>query len=649
MKRGNILVTVVLFIASLLLYLPVIINSDLLLARHNDLQEFFWPIFSYSKFHLLSGHGLPLWLNLIFSGTPLLPDPQSFLFYLPNVIFYLLPIPLAFIISLLLHTFWGSLGVYWVSRNGFKFSLPISIFTAVLFIFAPKLSGYLEAGHFGLAVSFAWIPLVILSTIKIVHTKHLIWPVIFGVSLAQIYFTHSVTFIITSIAISAFFAATLFFRVTKSNWVKSVGRFLVGAFVTFGLSAITLLPQLEWTPQTTRFMLLENKDIYPKWTSPIEFLQNIFVPWLGGQTNLWNIDSEKWLSLGLILPLLALAGFLSLKKINKAIILLTALAIILISLNNASPIRLLLESQNFLAMIRVTTRFWFIVTFTAIFLAGLGLKKLMDSKINKQILLAIAIIASLELLAISWTRILKPLPENTKYAPIQVYEFLNKDKDQFRVYCVNRCLSQQKASDGNLELVDGYSTLQQKNYYKHMWQLSGGYWNTYTLSLPPIGTYTFEKPQPNAESLGLYNTKYVISPYELIDASFKLKEKYNNLFVYENDLNKSRAYFKDPDATKAPILIYTPNHIRVDTSSKTVNQLILSEVYNNGWNAYLNGVDKAKVLETPASLRQVDLKSDTKYIDFFYEPESFQIGIITTILTVVSCLIITFKYKFRTK
>lgn len=636
-------IALILLTATVILYLPIFIYPGLLLERHNDLQEFFWPIFHYTKYHVLNSHGLPLWLNLIFSGTPLLPDPQSFLFYLPNIIFYLIPIPTAFVVSLLLHTFWGSLGTYWVSKCGFKFSQITSIFTAIFFIFSPKLSGYLEAGHFGLAVSFAWIPFVVLSALKIAKTKSLIWPVIFGISFAQIYFTHSVTFIITAISISLFFAVTLVLATKKDTWPKSLLRFLLGTLITFGLSAITLLPQLEWTPQTTRFLLLENRDIYPKWGSLLEFFQNIFIPWLGGQTNIWITDNEKWLSLGLALPVLALFGFISLKKFYKIIILLLALVIILISLN-ISPIRPLLESLSLMAMIRVTTRFWFILTFASIFLAGAGLKKLIDNKINKKILLVIAIIASLELLAISWIRILKPLPTNTKYASAEVYEFLKKDIGQFRVYCVNRCLSQQKAAEENLELIDGYSTLQQKNYYKHMWQLSGAYWNTYTLSLPPIGTYTFEKPQPDAESLGLYNTKYVISPYQLTNTNFQLEKTLGDYHIYKNNLYKSRAYFRSPDATQAPILIYTPNHIRVDTSSKASEQLILSEVYNNGWGAYLNGDERVKILETPTSLRQVNLKPGTQYVDFYYEPLSFHIGTVLTVMTVILSLVFTANY-----
>ena len=642
MKSVKAKVAVILFFSSLLLYLPILFNPDLLLGRHNDLQEFFWPIFYYTKYHLLNDQGLPLWLNLIFSGTPLLPDPQSFLFYLPNIIFYLLPIPIAFIISLFIHTFWGSLGVYWISKQSFKFSIPISIFTAILFIFSPRLSGYLEAGHFGLAVSFAWIPFVALSVLKITKTKSLIWPVIFGISLTQVYFTHSVTFIITATAASLFFAVILVLTTKKDTWLKNLLLFLLGAIITFGLSAITLLPQLEWTPSTTRSLLLENPDIYPKWTSAWEFLQYIFLPWSGGITSLWGIDTEKWLSLGLLPSAIALFGFWHLKKAQKIFLLITTFIITLISLNNSSPLRSFLQSQDWLALIRVATRAWFIPTFAVIFLTGLGIEHLFKRKrIKKKLIILLAVLAAGELLAISWFRITKPIPTLTKSAPLEIYEFLSNDKDQFRVFCVDRCIPQQKAAEENLELVDGYSTLQQKNYYKHMWQLSGAYWNIYTLSLPPIGTYTFEKAQPDAESLGLYSTKYVISPYELTDTDFKAEKTFNNYTIYRNNLYKSRAYFRAPDAPQAPILIYTPNHIRVDTSSKPSTQLILSEVYSSGWKAYLNGVDPMKIQETPNSLRQIDLKSDTEFVDFYYEPESFKAGIVITGLTLI--LLVTFS------
>ena len=48
-----------------------------------------------------------------------------------------------------------------------------------------------------------------------------------------------------------------------------------------------------------------------------------------------------------------------------------------------------------------------------------------------------------------------------------------------------------------------------------------------------------------------------------------------------------------------------------------------------------------KIQETPNSLRQIDLKSDTEFVDFYYEPESFKAGIVITGLTLI--LLVTFS------
>ena len=93
--------TVLLIIAAaILINLPLWAKPNLFLARGNDLQEFFLPIIQYCKEHILSEKSFPLWNTTILSGTPLLPDPQSPLFYLPNILFLILPIGLGFLIQI---------------------------------------------------------------------------------------------------------------------------------------------------------------------------------------------------------------------------------------------------------------------------------------------------------------------------------------------------------------------------------------------------------------------------------------------------------------------------------------------------------------------------------------------------------------------
>ena len=53
------------------------------------------------------------------------------------------------------------------------------------------------------------------------------------------------------------------------------------------------------------------------------------------------------------------------------------------------------------------------------------------------------------------------------------------------------------------------------------------------------------------------------------------------------------------------------------------NEVIIPDVYNPDWNAYLNGTKKVKVYESVEKTRQVQVENDTKFVDFKYEPFSF--------------------------
>src|SRR3989344_69034 len=181
-------------------YLPIILHPEILVARDNDLQQQFWPFFYYIKQNFWQFHELPFWNNLIFAGIPLLPDPQFSLFYPPNFIFLLLPTNIAFIIYFIFHTFLGGLGVYFMSRKFFNFSNFVSIFSTTIYIFSPRLAGYLEAGHSGLVASFGWLPWVLLAILMLSKKPQYLWSVILAISLAGIFFTHTITFLIALVS-----------------------------------------------------------------------------------------------------------------------------------------------------------------------------------------------------------------------------------------------------------------------------------------------------------------------------------------------------------------------------------------------------------------------------------------------------------------
>lgn len=614
-------------------YLPILTGVVNILERGNDLQEFFWPIFHFSKNQILENHTLPFWNNLIFSGSPLLPDPQSPLFYPPNIIFLFLSLGQGFIASFLLHTLLGGIGMYLCARQGFGFSKIASLFCASLYIVTPKLAGYLEAGHFGLVTSWAFLPFVILATLKLSKKPSFNWSILLGVGLAGIFYTHLLTFLISAVSVVVLWVFLLLAR--EKGRLQNPLPFFLSFVVTFGLIAITLLPQLRWIDHTTRLLLLSDRDVYPKWISTKEFLAAIFWPW----STINQTDSEKVLALGAITGLLALFGFWHLKRRTKVVIVVPGAILLALSLNNASPLYSLLLSQDWYVLLRVATRIWFLPTLAVILLAGYGFHCL--EKKTKKWAFLLATLSVVELLALSWLRFSTPIPNQSKYAPREVYEFLQKDKERFRVFCLNRCLSQRDAARAGLELVEGYATLQQVNYYQYSMQLAQAFWKRYTLSIPPFEIYHFQELQPYPPTLADFNVKYVISPHELTKPWFILEEKIGQYLIYRNTIVQSRTYFLT-DGTQpfgeAKILVYTPNKIIVDTSSKTSGQLVLAEVFSPGWTAFLDGEEETPIEEYQKIMRLVNLKQETRFVEFKYLPPGYKEGRVITIATLLFIL-----------
>ncbi len=620
---------------TLILYLPIILNYNIFVNRGNDLTEFFFPIFYFVKESIFKYHQLPFWNNLFFSGTPLLPDPQAPIFYLPNIIFLLTKnIDVGFVLSSLIHSFLGGLGFFLLSKKGFKFSQKTSLFLTVIYIIQPKFSGFIEAGHFGLMTSWTWLPFAFLASILLAKKPNLKNSIFLSISLALIFYTHILIFIITVFAVSILF--TYLALTNKNERIKSFIYFTLAGIFCFGFIAIAFLPQLSWQADSTRNLLLNNPDVYPKWLTKTEFLKASISPILFGSKFVWNLDSEKIIALGLFTSILAYFGFLKLKPKLKVLTLISLSLIILISLNNISPIHPFLIKQNWYILFRVATRVWFLAIFIFVLLAGLGFETAIKNPKTKFLVYVLGFLTITELLITSWARILKPISTNTNSAPKEVYEFLNQDKSQFRVFCLNRCLSQKKSAIYGLGLADGYGTLQQKNYYYYSQQLAQAFWrNRYTLSIPPFEIFEYEDLQPYSPNLAAFNIKYVISKHSLKDKNLKLIKNINEYLIYKNEIVNPRANY--------PITIYTPNLIRIDTSNHNDNNIILSEVYNKDWFAYLDGKERIQIKKTPDETRLVNINPNTKFVDFVYEPLSLKIG--STITSATICITTFFLTK----
>ncbi len=606
------------------LFLPIFFAPELVIGRNNDLSEFFGAILQFIKTQILENKQLPLWNNLFLAGTPLLPDPQSQLFYLPNIIFLILPIGTGFLFSFFTHLVWAGVGTYLSAKRLFK-SSPSTYLAAFIYMSSALFWGSLQAGHFGLFNAYVWLPWTLLGLISSS-------PILTGISLAMIFFSHPIIFFLSTGLIILLSLGLKPLRVAA----------LKGILLSVGLTAISLIPQLKWIPLTTRNLLTQNPDVYPKWHSVFEFVKAVIVP---------NLQDEKRLFIGVGALLLMAFGFWKLEKKAKMIFVAALAGTVLVALNNASPLADILLRQKTFTLLRVSTRVWFFVPLLASLLAAYGFESMAKTRKRAYLKYLIFLIVILETVFVFWKGILSET-KNRNYAPSAVYEFLTKDKDLFRVFCTTRCLSQKDAARANLQLLDGYATLIQTNFYHHSWELTNSYWNYYSLSVPPVGTYEFEKLQPKASSLAPYNVRYVVSLHELTDTRFRLMENIDGYMIYENTINLPRAYFLGENLNpegEAGIILYSPNLIKVATDGKPSNRLVLAEVFSPGWKAYLNGKEERAIQETPNALRYVELEETTRSVEFRYDPPGYKTGKILALITVLLSTLWIFLNYAETK
>ncbi len=81
------------------------------------------------------------------------------------------------------------------------------------------------------------------------------------------------------------------------------------------------------------------------------------------------------------------------------------------------------------------------------------------------------------------------------------------------------------------------------------------------------------------------------------------------------------------------ILEYTPNRVTIKATLLEDGYLVLGDTFYPGWNAYVDG-KKSKVLKANYILRSVFLEKGEHVIKFIYEPKSFTIGMIITLISI---------------
>jgi hypothetical protein len=215
----------------------------------DPVQQYYpWRTFAVSS--LKSGI-IPLWNPYSYCGQPFLANLQSALLYPPNLIFLLLPLPLAFTWSAVLHLFLAGFFCYALLRHWRLDILP-ALLGAVAFMLNGYIIGWLEYPAFGQWV-IVWLPAVLLCYDKAVTSGNWRWVLLAAAAVG-------LQFLGGQLQIATYLMATFFLLVLVRLFCPpekvSRGRILAMAAVPLllglALAAGQLLPTLELAPLSGR-------------------------------------------------------------------------------------------------------------------------------------------------------------------------------------------------------------------------------------------------------------------------------------------------------------------------------------------------------------------------------------------------------------
>jgi len=729
-------------------------------AQYFDVLRQFYPWKTFTV-DLMKQGILPLWNPYNFSGSPLLSNFQSAIFY-PFTIFYLfLPQVLAWALLVMAQPLLAAFFTYLFLRK-IGVSMIGSLFGAISFAFSSFMSVWLEYNIIGHVI--LWLPLSLLGIEMLLEKKTIPWMIIFIISIIfsllaghpQI-FAYSLVFILAYLIFRSFSLRKLLF-------------FFLLLVVAIGIGAVQVIPGIELIRESARVPHDYNFLIHKILIQPWQFIMMIAPDFFGNPAtrNYWPEDTYigKVTYVGII-PLFFV--IFSLKYLRNSMIrfFIAAGAIVLV-LTSFNPVTMFLYKFN-LPFISASapTLSVFLFCFCASVLSGFGVDIWRKEKqVLRQVILLVSplvfiilflwtivyfipnlisdrlqdhigiayrnlflatllvfigafliIVGSLKKKLIYIVLILLFVIQTgdlfryfTKFNPFvptelvfpnaPVLEFLKKESgiDRFWGYG-SAAIEANFATQYKLFSSDGYDPLYPKRYGEFIQASQNGKIGTKftrqtrsdAFIAPAFGETELSSNVYRLKVLDLLGVRYILDRVENGSTEktfpkdrFKLLYEKDGWKVFENQKALPRAFLAsdykvfrsneqfektffdknfDPSKTilleedfkyghlgggKATTLTpprwrvesYNPNKVIVSTLSNSDTLLFLSDTYYPGWKAYVDGKE-TKIHRANYAFRAVIVPEGKHDVIMIYEPDSFKIGFIISVISVILISIFT--------
>lgn len=349
-------------------------------AQYFDVLRQLYPWRSFAFSSLFSGQ-IPLWNPYNFSGTPLLANFQSAVFYPFNIVFLFAPFVVGWSILVFLQSFLTGLFTYLYCRK-INFSKLASVLSSVSFTFSSFLTVWLEYNTIGHVVLY--LPLALFCIESLLQKKSRFIILLFILSIAfPIFAGHPQLFVYELIFLVLYTIFRIYIIDGKNKRGSSIIFFLVLFSLGIGLGAIQWVLGLQLILSSARAPLDYKFMMEKILIQPFQLVMLVVPDFFGNPAtrNYWISDTYvgKMFSIGII-PLLLLP-FTFLGKQRKLPLFFGCTALVILTLTTANPVTGFLYSISlpFFASSSPTLGI-FLFCFSLSILSGFGLDNFRGEK-----------------------------------------------------------------------------------------------------------------------------------------------------------------------------------------------------------------------------------------------------------------------------
>jgi hypothetical protein len=600
-RRASFLAIAIIVVVALVIVAKPLFTNEIFVFR--DHRAYFQPLRYFTMMQLRRAT-LPLWNPYNASGEPWLANPQTGVFYAPTWLFVALPFTLAYTLFIFLHLALLGCGAFVLfARRGSRDAALIG--AIALMVCGPALSLLDITNNL---TTFAWLPLVILCGVGRTSAR-----------------TSAIVIAMSFLAGEPFFAAAgaLIFAIIRYREWRTVLLTAIGAFA---LSAIQLVPFLEMLLGSDRTGTV-SRDQFLRDSMPfIDWLRIIIPPHLDargfdGHLGQHFIATVYCGALSVALAAIGVAIWRRRADV-RAWLVLFFIALFVGAGEYFLPVRALLVHSP-LVIFRYPARMVPLAALALAALAAIGWD-LIATRITARWLplLVVAVIAA--------DGIVHALPllrcETFNGHPSPVPAFVGRGAKFVRL--PGSTWSDQRA------WIDGYLNLYDVRFD--------------ALTVAPVATDRYMRRvesaivEANIPELSRMGVGYFLTQRKLAPEFPVVFRSHVN--VYRNPYAWPIAYWRGDDKSVqgATFLSIGTSFARMDVDAPSPGIAVMTQQDAPGWKVRVDGAE-AEPVRVDALWRGVRVNRGHHVIEWRYDPASFRIGMIATL---ISLLAFAFSFRF---